>query len=67
MSPLKRVTAVLATTVVLIFVFQNTEVVLVRFLVWDLSMSRALMLIVVFALGFLSGWLSQLRLLSRRP
>ena len=42
---------------VLIFVFQNTQVVEFRFLVWTMSMSRALMLFGTLAVGFAAGWL----------
>jgi uncharacterized integral membrane protein len=42
---------------VLIFVVQNTQVVEVRFLVWTISMSRALMLFGTLAIGFMAGWL----------
>lgn len=42
---------------VLIFVVQNTQVVDFRFLVWTISMSRALMLFGTLAIGFIAGWL----------
>ena len=42
---------------VLIFVFQNTQVVEFRFLVWTISISRALMLFGTLAIGFIAGWL----------
>lgn len=42
---------------VLIFVIQNTQVVEFRFLVWTISMSRALMLFGTLAIGFFAGWL----------
>ena len=44
---------------VLIFVFQNTQVVEVEFLVWKISMSRALVLLITFLFGALAGWLSR--------
>jgi uncharacterized integral membrane protein len=43
--------------VVVIFVLQNTQVVEVRFLLWTVSMSRALMLIGTLAIGLIGGWL----------
>ena len=43
--------------VVLIFVIQNTQVVEFRFLVWTISISRALMLFGTLAIGFVAGWL----------
>jgi len=42
---------------VLIFVVQNAQVVEFRFLVWTISMSRALMLFGTLAIGFIAGWL----------
>jgi putative membrane protein len=42
---------------VLILVVQNTQVVEFRFLVWTISMSRALMLFGTLAIGFIAGWL----------
>lgn len=43
--------------VVLIFVFQNTQVVEFKFLIWTLSISRALMLFGALAVGVLAGWI----------
>ena len=43
--------------VVLIFVFQNTQVVEFKFLIWTLSISRALMLFGALAIGVLAGWI----------
>jgi uncharacterized integral membrane protein len=45
---------------VLIFVVQNTQVVEFRFLVWRISMSRALMLFGTLAIGFIAGGLLKL-------
>ena len=42
---------------VLIFVLQNTQVVEFRFLLWTITMSRALMLFGTLAIGFIAGWL----------
>ena len=42
---------------VLIVVVQNTQVVEFRFLLWSISMSRALMLFATLAIGFVAGWL----------
>ena len=42
---------------VIIFVLQNTQVVEVRFLLWTISMSRALMLMGALAIGLIGGWL----------
>lgn len=42
---------------VVIFVLQNTQVVEVRFLLWTISMSRALILFATLAIGLIGGWL----------
>ena len=39
----------------LIFVLQNTQTVEVRFLIWTLTMSRALMLLATFLIGVVSA------------
>ena len=41
---------------VLIFVVQNTQVVEFKFLIWTMSLSRALMLFGALAVGVLAGW-----------
>jgi len=41
----------------LIFILQNTEVVNLNFLVWHISLSRALLLLLVFAMGLFLGML----------
>jgi lipopolysaccharide assembly protein A len=41
----------------LIFVAQNIEIVTVRFLLWELSMSRAVLLFFSLLIGFIIGWL----------
>ncbi len=42
---------------ILIFVVQNTQVVEFRFLLWTISVSRALMLFGTLAVGVLAGWI----------
>ena len=42
---------------VVVFTLQNTEVVRIRFFFWDFALSRALMIFLVLAVGFLSGLL----------
>ena len=42
---------------VLIFVVQNTQVVDFKFLVWTISVSRALMLFGALAVGVIAGWI----------
>ena len=40
-----------------IFIIQNVAAVDVNFLLWTVSMSRALLIIFTLAIGFLLGWL----------
>ena len=42
---------------VTVFAFQNTEVVTLRFLFWQFSLSRALLVFVLLILGVVAGWL----------
>ena len=55
MKKVKLVAIVVASVVALIVVLQNTEVTPARILFWDLPMSRALLLILTFVLGFVVG------------
>ncbi len=46
---------VLAGLLVL-FIVQNVAVVEIQFLFWSASISRALLMFIVFGIGVLSGW-----------
>lgn len=41
----------------LVFVAQNIDVVTMKFLLWELSMSRAVLLFFSLLIGFIIGWL----------
>ncbi len=41
---------------VVIFTLQNTEVIALNFLAWQFSISRALLLFLVLAIGIIVGW-----------
>lgn len=41
-----------------VFVLQNTAVVEIRFLLWTVSMSRALLIVILLAIGTIVGWLA---------
>ena len=41
----------------LIFVVQNIDVVTMKFLFWEMSMSRAVLLFFSLLIGFIIGWL----------
>ncbi len=53
----KTIIFIVLFVIVLIFVVQNTVVVDVRFLAWQVSMSRALMLLGTLLIGIIAGWL----------
>ena len=40
-----------------VFIVQNAEVVEIRYLLWTLSISRALLMFLVLAIGIITGWL----------
>jgi len=42
-----------------VFVLQNTTVVEIRFLFWTLSMSRALLIVLLLVIGMVLGWLAR--------
>ena len=42
--------------IALVFIVQNVPAVDVTFLLWTISMSRALLIIITLAIGFLLGW-----------
>ncbi len=57
MTMVRNIIFICLIVFVLIFAVQNTQVVEFRFLVWTISMSRALMLFGTLAIGFIAGWL----------
>ena len=57
MTP-KRVALIVIAFLFAVFVLQNAQVVEVRFLIWGTEASRAIVLLVTFFLGLVSGWLS---------
>jgi uncharacterized integral membrane protein len=56
MNKVKISSVMIILMLVVVFTLQNTEQVDVRFLFWQLALSKALMLFLVFALGMLSGF-----------
>jgi uncharacterized integral membrane protein len=47
---------VILACLALIFVAQNIELVTLRFLFWEISMSRAILLFFSLLIGFIIGW-----------
>jgi len=54
---LKVIASVLLAGFALVFIFQNVNVVNIRFLFWTLSLSRSLLMVSFFVTGLLAGWL----------
>jgi len=54
---LRNVVFLILIILVFIFVVQNTQVVEVKFLAWQVNMSRALMILITLAIGIIGGWL----------
>jgi len=51
----KVIIIIVLAVLLIVFVLQNTETVNVNFFFWDLSIPRALLLFVCFALGLIIG------------
>ena len=51
----KIVIIIILAVLLIIFVLQNTETVIINFWFWDLSIPRALLLFVTFAVGLIIG------------
>jgi len=52
----KIIGVVILAVLSLIFVAQNIDVVTVRFLFWEISMSRAVLIFFILLIGFIIGW-----------
>jgi uncharacterized integral membrane protein len=57
MSTWKGVVAGTVIACLVLFIFQNREVLQLRFLFWEFETRRSFMLIAVFAAGLLIGWI----------
>ncbi len=53
----KHIITLILIGLVVVFVIQNIQTVEVRFLVWTVSMSRALMILLTLLIGIVVGWL----------
>ncbi|OIP50774.1 MAG: hypothetical protein COX17_10935 [Deltaproteobacteria bacterium CG23_combo_of_CG06-09_8_20_14_all_60_8] len=54
----KIATGMALLLLVVIFTLQNTELIVIQFLFWHFSLSRALMLFLVLAVGILIGFMA---------
>jgi uncharacterized integral membrane protein len=51
------VLGIIIGVLVIIFMFQNMKAVDVTFIAWTITLSRALVLLIVFAVGIIIGWI----------
>ena len=45
--------------ILLVFALQNTQTVAIKFLLWEITTSAVLTILISFCLGALTGWLIQ--------
>jgi len=62
----KLVVCLILAGLVVLFIVQNVTVIEVRFLFWTLSMSRALLMFFILAIGIIVGWFLHSLSASRR-
>lgn len=53
---IRLIFALILTGVAVVFIVQNAQVGELRFLVWTLAVSQALLLFFTLAIGLLTGW-----------
>jgi uncharacterized integral membrane protein len=53
----KFVLGIIIGVLVVVFIFQNTQMVEVTFIAWTIRISRALMVLMVFFVGTVLGWI----------
>ena len=53
----KVIVIILLAVLLIVFVLQNTEIVVINFFFWDISIPRALLIFVCFAMGLVIGLL----------
>lgn len=63
----KIVIIIVLAVLLIIFVLQNTEVVTIKFWFWDMSIPRALLLFVTFAIGLIIGLMVPSTRKSKEP
>ena len=66
MQSLKSIISLLLIITVLIFAIQNFAAVEIQFLLWNFSLPRALMIVILLGIGFIIGLLFYSLVLHRR-
>ena len=54
----KLIVFLIVVILFLILIVQNTEVVTLKVFFWEISMSQAILFLLIFVLGMISGWVS---------
>lgn len=62
----KLILSIILAGLAVVFIVQNVDVVDIRFLIWTLSMSRALLMFFLLAIGIIIGWLLHSYLLHQK-
>lgn len=62
----KLIISLILAGLAVLFIIQNVTVVEIRFLFWTLSMSRALLMFFILAVGIIVGWTLRSLSVSRR-
>jgi len=62
----KLITIAVLVCLAVIFAIQNHQTVNVWFLFWEITGSRAMVLLLTFTVGFFAGWLAGFRL-KKKP
>lgn len=55
----KLLTAIVLLILVLIFIFQNQQMVTIEFLAWRVETARGVMALVILLIGVIIGWLGR--------
>jgi lipopolysaccharide assembly protein A len=61
MMKVRLIVATVLAVLLITFTLQNAEVVELRFLVWTLSLSRALLIFSVIVMGMVLGWILRMK------
>ncbi|MGB5324575.1 MAG: LapA family protein [Pseudomonadales bacterium] len=54
----KLITTVILSLLAVLFIIQNAEIVQIKFLLWEVYMSRSLLVVLLVMIGALIGWFS---------
>ncbi len=64
--PVKTIVFIVLAILIVIFTIQNTQVVEIKFFIWQTSISKALVLLSALFIGIILGWLITWTGYSRR-